>query len=327
MDHSPRLRAWLCVTATLLCLSPIPSSFAAESLQRPSVMAPLASKVLLNDSAVVGKRIVAVGTRGQIIYSDDQGKSFTQAQSPTRMLLTAVEFISEKEGWAVGHDAVILHTSDGGANWTLQYENAALEKPLLDIAFLDAQNGIAVGAYGLMLKTQDGGKSWEESEVEDADWHFNSVIKIKDGLLITGEAGNLLRSDDMGESWTALESPYVGSLFGANTVGPDQHILIYGLRGHVYQSNDRGDSWEEVKTGLTRNLFDSAELPNGDVVMVGGGGTLLIKSADSQEFNKIPYPGYANLTSVLPLSDTEVLLFGARGAQAFKVKQKDGVPQ
>ncbi len=320
MDHSLKLRAWLYVSATLLCLSPISSSFAEQSLQRPAVMAPLASKVLLNDSAVVGKRIVAVGTRGQIIYSDDQGKSFTQAQTPTRMLLTAVEFISEKEGWAVGHDAVILHTSDGGATWELQYENAAFEKPLLDIAFLDAQNGIAVGAYGLMLKTQDGGKSWEESEVEDADWHFSALTKIKDGLLIAGEAGNLLRSDDMGVTWSALESPYVGSLFGANTVGPDQHILIYGLRGHVYQSNDRGDSWEEVKTGLTRNLFDSAELPNGDVVMIGGGGTLLIKSADSTEFKQIPYPGYANLVSVLPLSDTEVLLFGARGTQAFKVK-------
>jgi photosystem II stability/assembly factor-like uncharacterized protein len=124
----------------------------------------------------------------------------------------------------------------------------------------------------------------------------------------------------MGETWTALESPYVGSLFGANSVGPDQQILIYGLRGHIYQSNDRGDSWEELKTDLTRNLFDSAELPNGDVVVVGGGGTVLVKASADQQFKKVPYPGYGNLVSVLPLSDTEVLLFGARGAQPLKVR-------
>ena len=38
---------------------------------------------------------------------------------------------------------------------------------------------IAVGAYGLMLKTSDGGSSWEAAEVEEADWHFNALIKIK----------------------------------------------------------------------------------------------------------------------------------------------------
>lgn len=320
MDHRPRLRTWLCVLATLLSLSSTLPAFAAESLQRPSTASPLSSKVLLTDSTLAGQRIVAVGTRGHIVYSDDQGKSFSQAAVPTRMLLTAVDFVSDQEGWAVGHDAVILHTSDGGNSWTLQHEDASLEKPLLDVLFLDAQHGIAVGAYGLMLKTSDGGNSWEATEVEEADWHFNALIKIKEGLLIVGEAGKLLRSDDMGETWTALESPYVGSLFGANSVGPDQQILIYGLRGHIYQSNDRGDSWEELKTDLTRNLFDSAELPNGDQVVVGGGGTVLVKSATDSQFKKVPYPGYGNLVSVLPLSDTEVLLFGARGAQPLKVR-------
>jgi len=320
MDDSSRLRRWLCVLATLLSLSSTLPTFAAESLQRPSILSPLSSKVLLTDSAIAGKRIVAVGTRGHIVYSDDQGKSFSQAAVPTRMLLTAVDFVSDQEGWAVGHDAVILHTRDGGKSWALQHEDPALEKPLLDVLFLDAQHGIAVGAYGLMLKTRDGGNNWEATEVEEADWHFNTLLKIKEGLLIAGETGKLLRSDDMGETWTALESPYVGSLFGANTIGPDQQILLYGLRGHVFQSNDRGNSWEELKTGLTRNLFDSAELPNGDVVVVGGGGTVLVKAAADPQFKQAPYSGYGNLVSVLSLDDSTVLLFGARGAQPLKVR-------
>ena len=56
------------------------------------------------------------------------------------------------------------------------------------------------------------------------------------------------------------------------------------------------------------------------VVVVGGGGTVLVKASADQQFKKVPYPGYGNLVSVLPLSDTEVLLFGARGAQPLKVR-------
>jgi len=87
MDHRPRLRTWLCVLATLLSLSSTLPAFAAESLQRPSTASPLSSKTLLTDSTLAGQRIVAVGTRGHIVYSDDQGKSFSQAAVPTRMLL------------------------------------------------------------------------------------------------------------------------------------------------------------------------------------------------------------------------------------------------
>ncbi|WVM93430.1 hypothetical protein ULG90_05695 [Halopseudomonas pachastrellae] len=34
-----------------------------------------------------------------------------------RQLLTAVYFVDDKRGWAVGHDSLILNTTDGGATW------------------------------------------------------------------------------------------------------------------------------------------------------------------------------------------------------------------
>lgn len=42
------------------------------------------------DVVHAGKRLVAVGDRGHILYSDDQGNTWTQAKVPTRQLLTAV---------------------------------------------------------------------------------------------------------------------------------------------------------------------------------------------------------------------------------------------
>ncbi|NBK42204.1 hypothetical protein EON09_27210, partial [Pseudomonas soli] len=105
---------------------------------------------------------VVVGDRGHILFSDDQGKTWTQARVPTRQLLTAVFFLDDKRGWAVGHDAQILASNDGGATWSKQFEDLSREAPLLDVRFIDAQHGFAVGAYGALLESTDGGQHWQD---------------------------------------------------------------------------------------------------------------------------------------------------------------------
>ncbi|HIQ53146.1 MAG TPA: hypothetical protein EYH51_07785, partial [Pseudomonas pachastrellae] len=97
---------------------------------KPAIQSPLASHTLLIDAAVVGDRLVAVGSRGHIVYSDDQGKSWSQAEVPVRQLLTAVYFVDDKRGWAVGHDSLILNTTDGGATWAMQYRDPELDQPV-----------------------------------------------------------------------------------------------------------------------------------------------------------------------------------------------------
>src|SRR6187551_1324135 len=90
-----------------------------DSANRPAEIEPLASSSLLLDLAVAGTRIVAVGERGHVMLSDDQGATWRQAKSvPTRTMLTAVYFADDEYGWAVGHDETILNTMDGGETWT-----------------------------------------------------------------------------------------------------------------------------------------------------------------------------------------------------------------
>ena len=88
-----------------------------------AIESPKAAKGLMIDVVHAGKRLVAVGDRGHILYSDDQGNTWAQAKVPTRQLLTAVFFVDDQHGWAVGHDAQILASTDGGATWTQQYQD------------------------------------------------------------------------------------------------------------------------------------------------------------------------------------------------------------
>src|SRR5580765_4846300 len=82
----------------------------ADPLDVPAVASSLAPSRLLNGVARAGGRIVAVGQRGHILSSDDQGKTWTQASVPVSVDLLAVHFPTPGKGWVVGHSGVVLAT-------------------------------------------------------------------------------------------------------------------------------------------------------------------------------------------------------------------------
>ena len=86
-----------------------------------SVKAKLADKSLLLGGTAIDDKLVVVGSRGHILISKDDGDSWAQAKVPSRVALTSVYFSDKNNGWAVGHDAIIVRTTDGGLNWDRVY--------------------------------------------------------------------------------------------------------------------------------------------------------------------------------------------------------------
>ena len=208
-----------------------------------------ASRLLLLGVAAADKRAVVVGERGVIMLSDDDGRNWRLAKSPTEVTLTAVHFVDARRGFAVGHDAVILMTEDAGETWTQVQAAPDEQKPLLAIWFENAERGIAVGAYSSFYRTIDGGKSWQATADFAGDLHFNALAGGADGkVFLVGESGMIVRSDDAGRSWTTLTTPYKGSYFGVLRVA-ETTWLAFGLRGNVFRSNDDGDRWNPGEPG------------------------------------------------------------------------------
>ena len=136
-----------------------------DAANKPAEIEPLAESSLLLDLAMAGTRVVAVGERGHVLLSDDQGATWRQAKSvPTRVMLTAVFFADAEYGWAVGHDETILNTVDGGETWTRSHFAPEAQQPLLDLWFANRVSGIAVGAYGAYFTTNDGGRHWASAK-------------------------------------------------------------------------------------------------------------------------------------------------------------------
>ena len=280
-----------------------------------SVMAPLADKSLILDVVALSDRLVAVGERGHILVSSDDGATWRQVEAPTRAMLTGVAFADDRVGVAVGHDAVILRTTDGGESWAMVYSAPDDEAPLFDAWFADADNGVAIGAYGSHLRTTDGGESWEFEPIGDTDWHLHEIARAGDGkLFMAAEAGMVYRSDDGGASWIELPSPYEGSYFGVLPLD-EGTVLLFGLRGHLFRSEDAGENWVELDTGTVAMLTNGIRLADGTIVIVGLGGTVLVSTDGGRSFSYSQQEGRRGISAIAETTGGRLVLVGEFGVR------------
>ena len=273
-------------------------------------------RLLLTDAARMGNRVVAVGDRGYVVISDDDGKTWKRAKAPAAPLLTAVDFVDAKNGWAVGHDSVILASNDAGETWAQQFSAPSEQRPLLDVLFLSKETGFAVGAYGAFYETEDGGKSWNARKIIADDKHLSAIVKMAEGkLAIFGEAGTILLSPDAGKTWTVVPPPYKGSFFGA-LVAQDGALVTFGLRGRIFRSADAGKSWKQIDNPSVATLMGGSILPDGALVIAGGAGTVLVSHDNGQSFQPLATGSTRAYAKAILGAPNALLLLGEAGARA-----------
>ncbi|GAA0782250.1 MULTISPECIES: WD40/YVTN/BNR-like repeat-containing protein [Pseudomonadati] len=294
---------------------------------------PQAQSSLLVDIAKAGDKLVAVGQRGHVLVLDQQ---WQQVASPVVTQLTNVFFLNEKLGWAVGHDATIIHTNDGGLTWSLQMESTVLEKPFLDVRFFSEQQGVAIGAYGLFYRTEDGGKTWHdefhqellfeedvaylnELKQEDEELylseraallpHFNRIINLDaDRLLLVGELGLVAVSNDMGRTFERVDFDYDGSMFNAITHGEDVYVM--GLRGHVFKASNALNDWQQIELPVESSI-NGALVDGDDLYLVGNAGIILKIDGDKAEL--VARRQGENIVSVAKNNKGEIWFAGTKG--------------
>jgi len=275
-----------------------------DALDRPAIKAKAPVHAVLLDVTLAGSRIVAVGERGVIIYSDDSGNTWKQANVPVSVTLTAVCFTSPKNGWAVGHAGVVLQSSDGGETWTrkmdgvmaanlifeaakanaerkgpedqvaqIQLSNAQLfvddvkegpDKPFLDIYFKNDQDGFIIGAYGLIFRTRDGGDTWQP---------WLDHIENDSGLNLYAIHAN-------------------GNIF-----------YITGEQGLFLLSTDDGNTFKKIVTPYIGTYFDVVTATSGEIVLVGLLGNVYWSSDNGVTFTKANVPNEVSFSSAVRAED------------------------
>jgi len=248
----------------------------------PALLIANAERGMLLGIARAGDQIVAVGGNGVIVRSSD-GKSWRQAKSPVDTAFNAVAFADPTHGWAVGHDTVILGTSDGGATWSIQNFQPDLNAPIFSVIALSAQKAIVVGAFGLIKATDDSGATWHDVDapaISSDKLHLNSVTKLNNGkLAVAGEHGLVGISTD-GAQWSRIATQYEGSFFGI-LPWKEKGAIAYGMRGNVFICDDvDAPVWKKIETATTSSFFGGESLPGGDVLLTGSDNTALTIKSD-----------------------------------------------
>jgi photosystem II stability/assembly factor-like uncharacterized protein len=314
MTSRRHVRCWAAAAVAGLLAAPAARAQHLEDpLDRPAVQTRRAAQSVLLGVARAGGRLVAVGERGIIVCSDDDGRTWSQARVPTSVSLTAVHFADPAHGWAVGHGGVVLHTSDRGDTWTRQLDGHAAaelalraaqarvraapndaaarasvrdaqrlvsdgaDKPFLDVHFADVDHGFAVGAYGLIFHTDDGGGTWQpwmDRLDNPKGLHLNAIRAAGKVVYLAGEQGLFFRSTDAGRSFYRVETPYQGSYVVA-AITAEGDLVLGGLRGHAYRSRDQGGSFEQVEVPVPISLSAVAVFPDHSMVFGNVAGDLL----------------------------------------------------
>ncbi|WP_220636596.1 WD40/YVTN/BNR-like repeat-containing protein [Georgfuchsia toluolica] len=325
-----------------------------DPLDTPAEMRSNVTKRPLMALTKAGERIVAVGSRGLIIGSDDHGKTWTQAQVPVQSDLLAVHFPTANEGWAVGHEGVVLHSADGGKTWTKQLDGRMSGKsfkafygksaasaedssamqahavqlelnykagpalPFLDVWFEDAQKGYVVGSFGMIAATTDGGKSWEPwlHRIDNSLYlNLNVIRVIGSDVFIVGERGLIYRLDRGRERFDKIDTGFIGSFFGIT--GNSQALIAYGLEGAAYRSGNMGKSWEALGMPSNQTLAAGIPLSDGEgFVLVDAAGQFLLSDKSGKNFRVQRADKPMRMTGIVSVAPRTVLVTGLGGVRS-----------
>jgi len=273
------------------------------------------------DVARAGTRVVAVGDRGYIVYSDDEGSSWRRAEVPTGVLLTAVCFADARHGWAVGHDAKVLGTRDGGRTWSVQYADALevagrrdddLEDDYDDYDDYDDFDDDLYGDYD----DEDGVAEAGAQDTSGAPL-LDVICLGRDHAIAVGGYGYMLETKDGGDHWEKVMDRLnnregwhlnaIAAISGTNT------LLAAGEKGLLFRSRDQGLSWQSLKSPYEGSFFGLTPLADGAVLVYGLQGNLWLTRNQGDSWRKIDTGVTRGINQGVQLDDGTIVLVGGAG--------------
>jgi photosystem II stability/assembly factor-like uncharacterized protein len=204
------------------------------------------------------KRLFAFGSAGAVIFSEDNGSSWSFAKNINARVIRDVLYrkrlyvlstdtlfvsnngeqwatlwsdykqqmhsLSEAEGswFMVGEHGVIFSSRDANS-WKKQ--ESGTERDLFAVAASNPKEAFAVGAVGTILHTKDGGETWQ-AQSSGVTQNLLSVLALSPTeVLVTGTDGILLETKDAGETWSKIEAPGSFSLSSAIVGGENLYVV------------------------------------------------------------------------------------------------------
>ena len=293
----------------------------------PAIESDRAIKGLLLEAARNDGRIVVVGEQGHILYSDDEGRSWTQATVPVSLAITSVTFAGNGSAWAAAHDGYLLHSADGGATWAVKLSGSDVAR--LSVSAIETQ----------IARLQAELEAASDEDAEDLGWALDeamfgldeAMLAVDEGMTtpllrvwFDGDLGYalgaynvFLATRDGGATWTShgarLDNPDKYHLYGIarSTAGT---LLVAGEAGTLLRSPDDGETWERIETPYPGSFFGAAAASDGSLLVFGLRGNIYRSSDEGTSWSAVRTGDNRTLMCGTAGADGRVVLAGAAGA-------------
>ncbi len=251
------------------------------------------------------QRLVAVGTGGLCMTSDDNGATWTSRTVGTSDNINAV--VWDKEGrccCAVCDDdygIAQVFVSLDAITWTQVLGVGA--QPLVDVTFNGVDGSFyAVSSSGSVIRIRrrvqivNGGTDLGEfgtasDFVCDAQFDGSKFVAVGSGIWTSPDA----------ITWTLRETPTNTLTAVALNLNDTTIWVAVGLGGLVYQSTDSGVTWTAASSGVTTDLmgvvYDGSAARVSNFIAVGAEGTV-IRSAEGIGWTTMAFPVDTDLLAI-----------------------------
>lgn len=296
----------------------------ADRLERDSRHTALAIVQPLTDVQKVGDQLVMVGAAGHILLRSPAATS--QAKTPVDLLLTAVYFVDARNGWAVGHDGVILHSSDGGNTWARQLEGRAISQLMLkwaeaEVARLDQASAAAPEDEKLLTALDNANFALDDAKAGVEAGPSRPLLDVwfrdaQEGWAV-GAYGMIVHTRDGGSTWeflSGLDNPerlHLNAVLGT----ADGSLLVAGEGGRMYRQS--AGQWQTLEPLTKASLYKLMSLRDGKTLAMGFGGALYVSADQGLSWQNIALTSRASLYGGTQLSDGAVVLTGSGGTLIY----------
>lgn len=253
-----------------------------------------------------------VSVDNQIYYSTDSGSSWTPVQAIDGTGLVKFEFISSTVGFAVGVNASLYTTGNGGASWSAVAGDGTINTfNVRSLSCSDVNTCLAAVEGGSrILRTIDGGATWTVLTASSRPIFavgFTSATRA----VAVGADGASVSTDDAGANWASLNSEVLGS-YSSIHADSSSSAVLYGVGTGLARTVDSGASWKAITT-LASGAVRDATFPTAMRGYVLDSRNQLTRSDDGGITWKVLDLAGARPQSLLATSEQTLLLVGDKG--------------
>lgn len=212
-----------------------------------------------------------------------------------------MEFLDDQTGWVASADGKVLHTTDGGGNWSSR--NAGSED-LFDFHVQNDSTYWVAGEYGSLYNSVDSGDTWNLAVDIDTlgltrfSDSFYGVEFLNDDVGFAvgqtydgGDIAFVLKTTDGGQSWIRLTTHQFEYIVRDIEIGENGEIILAGGKEQygetesnaVYISEDEGQTWSVISDAGGPLQWNAVDKTGGNWIAVGytGAITLFTPASDA----------------------------------------------